>query len=89
MSWLSSASLASWRQLGGERVVIAGSGESSSRDGVLRVVESERLVADWMRDNGVEAVIVRPDRYVFGGAENADQLNLLIRQLGDELWLVG
>ena len=85
ISWLSPASLSWWRQLDGERVVIATSGESSVRDGVLQVVESERLFADWMRDNGVEAVIVRPDRYVFGGAENADQLNLLIEQLAQNL----
>jgi 3-(3-hydroxy-phenyl)propionate hydroxylase len=39
------------------------------------------LFADWLRDNAIEAVIVRPDRYVFAGAENADQLNMLIKQL--------
>jgi hypothetical protein len=34
-----------------------------------------------MRDNAIEAVIVRPDRYVFAGAENAARLNMLIEQL--------
>jgi len=81
MSGLSEAALSGWRQLGGERIVIAASGESSNRDGIIIVVESGRLFADWMRDNAVEAVIVRPDRYVFAGAENADQLNMLIKQL--------
>ena len=47
----------------------------------MTVVETERLFADWMRQNAVEAVIVRPDRYVFAGAENAEQLNKLIKQL--------
>ncbi len=47
----------------------------------MTVVETERLFSNWMRDNAVEAVIVRPDRYVFGGAENAEQLNMLIKQL--------
>jgi 3-(3-hydroxy-phenyl)propionate hydroxylase len=81
MSGLSEAALSGWRQLGGERVVIAASGESSNRDGVMTVVENERLFADWMRANAVEAVIVRPDRYVFAAAENAERLNMLIAQL--------
>jgi 3-(3-hydroxy-phenyl)propionate hydroxylase len=80
MSGMSDAALAGWRQIGGERVVIAASGESSG-DGVITVVEHGRLFADWLRDNAIEAVIVRPDRYVFAGAENADQLNMLIKQL--------
>jgi 3-(3-hydroxy-phenyl)propionate hydroxylase len=81
MSWVSEASLACWRRLGGERVVIAASGESSLRDGIMTVVESGRLFADWMRDNRVEAAMVRPDRYVFGAAENAGQLNMLMGHL--------
>ena len=81
MSGLSASALSAWQQLGGERVVIAPSGESSNRDGVITVVETASLFADWMRQNAVEAVIVRPDRYVYAGAENADQLNMLIEQL--------
>lgn len=81
MAGISAAARSGWRRIGGERVVIAGSGEGSSRDGVLTVVETGRLFADWMRDNAIEAVIVRPDRYVFAGAENAPRLNMLIEQL--------
>ena len=80
MSGLSEAALSSWRKLGGERVVIAASGESS-RGQTLTVVETEQLFADWMHDNGVEAVVVRPDRYVFGGAATAGQLNTLVADL--------
>ncbi len=81
MSGLSEAALSSWRRLGGERIVIAASGESSNADGILTLVETGQLFADWMRDNGVEAVIVRPDRYVFGGAATAGQLNALVADL--------
>ena len=81
MSGLSEAALSSWQALGGERIVIVASGEGSSAEGILLVVETERLFADWMSDNGVETVIVRPDRYVFGGAETADQLNRLVADL--------
>ena len=85
LSGLSEAALYSWQKLGGERVVIAASGEGSNADGVLNVVEAERLFADWMRDGGVEAVIVRPDRYVFGGAVTASELNVLVADLVSKL----
>jgi hypothetical protein len=38
-----------------------------------------------MRKNAVEAVIVRLDRYVFGGAGDVYQLNMLINNLIEEL----
>jgi 3-(3-hydroxy-phenyl)propionate hydroxylase len=81
MAGISDGALLNWQQFGGERVVIAASGDSSNQNGVLTVVENERMFADWMRNNAVEAVIVRPDRYVFAGAENTAQLNVLIKQL--------
>jgi 3-(3-hydroxy-phenyl)propionate hydroxylase len=85
MSGLSEAALSSWQRLGGERIVIAASGESSNGEGILNVVETGQLFADWMRDNGVEAVIVRPDRYVFGGAATASELNVLVADLVSKL----
>lgn len=85
MSGLSEAALSSWRALGGERTVITASGEGSNAEGILTVVETERLFADWMSDNGVEAVIVRPDRYVFGGVATASELNRLVADLVGKL----
>ncbi|MDH2383937.1 bifunctional 3-(3-hydroxy-phenyl)propionate/3-hydroxycinnamic acid hydroxylase [Bradyrhizobium sp. CER78] len=85
MAWLSDESRAAWQHLAGERVVITTSGESGDADGVLSVVERDGLFADWMRQHGAAAVIVRPDRYVFGAAGNADELNLLVGQLLEAL----
>jgi 3-(3-hydroxy-phenyl)propionate hydroxylase len=45
------------------------------------VVERDGLFADWMRQHGAAAVIVRPDRYVFGAAGGAGELNMLVEQL--------
>ena len=81
MEWLSDASRAAWRRLGGGQVVIATSGGSGHRGGVLAVVEADGLFNDWMRRNTVAAVIVRPDRYVYGAAANAAELNMLIGHL--------
>jgi len=85
MSWISTASNARWLRLGGERVIVTGAGESSTRDGVLTVVESDGVFSSWMQQNEVGAVIVRPDRYVFAGAGSADELNMLIEALTEAL----
>ncbi|WP_298271724.1 bifunctional 3-(3-hydroxy-phenyl)propionate/3-hydroxycinnamic acid hydroxylase [uncultured Bradyrhizobium sp.] len=81
MAWLSETSRAGWQRLSGERVVITASGESCDANGILSVVERDRLFADWMRQHGVAAAIVRPDRYVFGAARSAEQLNMLVERL--------
>jgi 3-(3-hydroxy-phenyl)propionate hydroxylase len=81
MAWLSEASRAGWQRLSGERVVIKASGESVVADGVLTVVERNGLFADWMRQNAAAAVIVRPDRYVFAAVDSAEQLNMLVEQV--------
>lgn len=81
MAWLSKALRTDWLWLGGECVVIATSGESARHDGVLTVVERDRLFADWMQQNAVAAVIVRPDRYVFAAADSAGEFNMLVQQL--------
>lgn len=81
MAWLSDEARAAWQRLSGERVVITVSGESSEADGVFTVVERDGLFADWMRQHAAAAVIVRPDRYVYGAAACADELNMLIQQL--------
>ncbi|MCC8961533.1 bifunctional 3-(3-hydroxy-phenyl)propionate/3-hydroxycinnamic acid hydroxylase [Bradyrhizobium sp. Pear76] len=85
MAWLSDASRAAWRHLAGERVVITASGESTEADGILSVVERDGLFADWIRHHRAAAVIVRPDRYVFGAADGADELNGLVAQLFEGL----
>jgi 3-(3-hydroxy-phenyl)propionate hydroxylase len=85
MSWMSEASLSCWQQLGGERVVIADAGKSSTRDGIATLVETDGVFSNWMRENRVSAVIVRPDRYVFAGAVNAEELNTSIENLIEAL----
>ena len=90
MSWMSEASLSCWQRLGGERVVIAEAGKSTMRDGIATLVETDGVFSNWMRENRVNAVIVRPDRYVFAGAGNAEELKTsmenLIEELGGRPW---
>jgi 3-(3-hydroxy-phenyl)propionate hydroxylase len=70
----------SWDRLGGAEVVIRD--ESVPTVGHALVLQEEnRLFSQWMKAAGVEAVLVRPDRYVFGGASTAEQLQALMRRL--------
>ncbi len=81
MTWLAADTRCGWKQLGGEQVVIADQ-PSDAPGGVPALAEEGHLFSDWLRAHGVAAVVVRPDRYVFGAAANAEQLNDLVRQLG-------
>jgi len=84
-SWLTPASLALWQRLGGERIVI-GADAMGDAGGVRRTPERSTLFADWMASQGVAAVVVRPDRYVYGVARNADELNRLVEGLGRQIF---
>lgn len=83
-AWLTPASREIWQQLGGERIVIARADEAiASGDGaLLQVVEDDELFAGWAQHHGYKAFVVRPDRYVFGAANDADGLNRLIEAVG-------
>jgi 3-(3-hydroxy-phenyl)propionate hydroxylase len=66
--------------LGAERVVIS-QGAAAAPDDILVLSEQGTLFADWLGAHAVSAVIVRPDRYVFAGARNAEELNELVFRL--------
>ena len=50
--------------------------------GVHDFTEPDGLFAEWMRRHAGRAAIVRPDRYVFGVASDAPELNRMINSLG-------
>jgi 3-(3-hydroxy-phenyl)propionate hydroxylase len=81
MNGLSPASLRIWQKLNGQRMIVGTRAIDAAPDDVVAVTETDRLFADWLRDNAIEAVIVRPDRYVFAGAQTAAELNALIGTL--------
>jgi 3-(3-hydroxy-phenyl)propionate hydroxylase len=65
-------------------VVIGGAGQRqvALRDGVRYLSEADSLFAAWMQQLDCSAVVVRPDRYVFGAARDAAQLNRLVAAVG-------
>jgi 3-(3-hydroxy-phenyl)propionate hydroxylase len=86
-AWLTPESRELWRRLGGERIVI-GLPERTQRSGAVAgddiqsLVETDDLFTAWMSQLGSAAVVVRPDRYVFGAASDAAQLNRLAGAVG-------
>ena len=77
-----------WRRRGG-RVAVIGSASAtvSEPSGCAPIVvrEQGRLFADWMDSLQAEAVIVRPDRHVYGVASSAGQVAAMTHSLIDEL----
>jgi hypothetical protein len=54
--------------------------------GVTRLVGEDRLFGEWLKGLGAQAVVVRPDRYAFGSADDAASLNRLIERASDALF---
>jgi 3-(3-hydroxy-phenyl)propionate hydroxylase len=87
-AWLTPESRALWRRLGGERIVIAAKEQTNAGDGpgedddIQYFAETDSLFARWMSQLASAAVVVRPDRYVFGAAGDAAQLNRLVVSVG-------
>lgn len=64
--------------LGARAIAIVGPDASPGPD-VL--VETGSIFADWAKGEGCRAVVGRPDRYVYGTAQTAADLNSLLAQL--------
>ena len=84
--WLSGASLDAWQRIGGERAVISRTrAQGDDAHDILRFGETDGLFEAWMNGHRCAAVIVRPDRYVYGTANDADQLNGLVLRLAQQI----
>jgi len=85
--WLAGEAREAWHRLGGECVVISSAGETArAMPGVCHVAELDGLFKAWAAQHGCAAVIVRPDRYVFGTANDAAGLNRLVLSLGWQIF---
>jgi 3-(3-hydroxy-phenyl)propionate hydroxylase len=85
---MSSSARAKWRRLQGERVVLrrADQPASPSGDGVRELIETNGLFADWASRQGCAAAVVRPDRYVFGLARDAIELDRLVTDVDRQVF---
>jgi 3-(3-hydroxy-phenyl)propionate hydroxylase len=81
---LSERAVRFWHNIDGEFVVV-GTVSQATDAAALTVIEDGTLFADWLTAHEVVAVIVRPDRYVFGAGAKSDELNELLIRLEDYL----
>jgi 3-(3-hydroxy-phenyl)propionate hydroxylase len=85
-AWLAPPARDIWQRIGGERLVI-GSGATDAVAGDVRVLaERGSLFADWMAQHRAAVVVVRPDRYVYGIARDAGELDRTVAGLATQLF---
>jgi 3-(3-hydroxy-phenyl)propionate hydroxylase len=75
--------------LGGTILLLREGGVSRQIDPhIHQVVETEGVLAGWLRSHGIQAAVARPDHYVFGVARNSEDLAALGERFGERLFLV-
>jgi 3-(3-hydroxy-phenyl)propionate hydroxylase len=95
LSWLMPAARALWQSIGGTEVVIASTDRHATEPSSTReapythtykhVVETDGLFGALLDRHTAAAVIVRPDRYVYAVARDADALNMAVERLAIQL----
>jgi 3-(3-hydroxy-phenyl)propionate hydroxylase len=80
LAGMTPAARAIWRRLGGERLVLHPPDRAGGALGgdARELIETNGLFANWAKSQGCTAAVVRPDRYVFGLARDAPELNRLV-----------
>ncbi len=88
LGWFDADMMQAWQRLHGQLVLIEPAGFAPAAGAELFVSLQERdgLFRDWLAATGAQAVIVRPDRYVYGAVADAQELRGLLAQLSQAVW---
>jgi 3-(3-hydroxy-phenyl)propionate hydroxylase len=82
-AWLDDPSEKIWSELSGRRVVVkAGRRPRPTESSIVQVTESGMLLQDWIARFGECAMIVRPDKYVYGIAKSPQELASMVASIG-------
>jgi|SRR5579884_9594 len=85
LAGLSAMSLDTLQKLSAARVLVSDAAIDNPPAGVMALRESASLMKDWLTSGDVRCVVVRPDRYVFGGGKTAAEIGALIEELGRDV----
>jgi 3-(3-hydroxy-phenyl)propionate hydroxylase len=85
LGWLNEEHARSWGEIGGVRVLVQGAEVAEAVPNALVLRADDQLLQDWLSGLGMSVVIVRPDRYVYGGARNPHELQELVEGLCESL----
>lgn len=72
---------ARWAALDGRWMALPPSGTAGTAHDAVLVEERDNLLGDWLAERGAVALVARPDRYVYGIARSAAELQRLVREL--------
>jgi 3-(3-hydroxy-phenyl)propionate hydroxylase len=82
--WLTGGAEMQWCGIGGQRIIV--SPMPRFDDGpIATYVEEGTVLRDWMRRLGDGAVVVRPDKYVFGFAQDETSLRRMVGQVASAM----
>jgi 3-(3-hydroxy-phenyl)propionate hydroxylase len=87
-TWLTPESQRLWQRLRAQRIIIGSHTPAVNRPDahdIPYLAETDDLFSAWMKHHDCAAVVVRPDRYVFGMASDPAQLNRLVAAVGRHL----
>jgi 3-(3-hydroxy-phenyl)propionate hydroxylase len=86
-AWLVGTSADALARLGGIAfVLVADEPERHAPSDAQEFEDEVGVLADWMRANGYRAVLVRPDKYIFGVADSREALTQLCTQLAAQVF---
>jgi 2-polyprenyl-6-methoxyphenol hydroxylase-like FAD-dependent oxidoreductase len=75
--------LAGWRRLGGHVVALAAGARADGA--IVEVVDLDGLYTTWFDSRGCDAVVVRPDWYVYGTVARGGELGAVLSELHESL----
>lgn len=84
LSALTPALRALWQRLGGRLVLLGSAPHASTPPDICVLTEQDGLMQQWLQSLNAQAVIARPDHYVYGVAATPEALNQMIQELGNE-----
>jgi 3-(3-hydroxy-phenyl)propionate hydroxylase len=88
LAWLDVQSAEKWQRLQGSQVLVRSEAHPSLDVlPALVVTEREGVIKKWLDELDAAVVLVRPDRYVYGTANNADELKRLVDALYQAFYL--
>jgi 3-(3-hydroxy-phenyl)propionate hydroxylase len=84
---LSERNTATLRRLGAQRVLLGSPTDTLAKSPDFTVLtEKDKLFAQWLDETSAVAAVVRPDRYVYGAARTAPELERLLDDLSGALF---
>ena len=79
--WLDGGSRATLERLGGVTLVLLQDGDEDKLVDSVGFVDATGILEQWMKDGDRFAVVVRPDKFVYGVADSAEALHALCLSL--------